>query len=43
MEEGKKQAKNLFKKLLTDASSVFYSAENINKTLLNKARESYHK
>ena len=38
----KKQAKNLFKKLLTDANSVFYSAEKINKTLLNKARKSFY-
>ena len=42
MEESKKQAKNLFKKLLTDANSVFYSAEKINKTLLNKARKSFY-
>ena len=42
MEEGKKQAKILFKKLLTDASCVFYPAEKINKTLLNKARKSFH-
>ena len=27
MEESKKQAKNLFKKLFTEASTVFYSAE----------------
>ena len=38
----KKQSKNLFKKLLTDANSVFYSAEKINKTLLNKARKSFY-
>ena len=42
MEESKKQAKNLFKKLLTDAKSVFYLAEKINKTLLNKARKSFY-
>ena len=42
MEEGKKLAKNLFKKLLTDANSVFSSAEKINKTLLNKARKSFY-
>ena len=42
MEESKKQAKNLFKKLLTDTNSVFYSAEKINKTLLNKARKSFY-
>ena len=42
MEEIKKKlAKILFKKLLTDANSVFYSAEKINKTLLNKARKSF--
>ena len=42
MEEVKKKlAKILFKKLLTDANSVFYSAEKINKTLLNKARKSF--
>ena len=29
MEESKKQAKNLFRKLLTDTDSVFYSAEKI--------------
>ena len=38
----KKQAKRLFKKLLIDANSVFYSAEKINKTLLNKARKSFY-
>ena len=27
MEESKKQAKNLFKKLLTDVNSAFYLAE----------------
>ena len=43
MEEIKKKlAKILFKKLLTDANSVFYSAEKINKTLLNKARKSFY-
>ena len=41
MKESKKQAKNLFKKLLTDANSVFYLAEKINKTLLNKARKNH--
>ena len=39
--KSKEQAKN-FKKLLTDANSVFYSAEKINKTLLNKARKSFY-
>ena len=38
----KKKAKNLSKKLLTDANRVFYSAEKINKTLLNKARKSFY-
>ena len=42
MEESKKQTKNLVKKLLTDANSVCYSAEKINKTLLNKARKSFY-
>ena len=42
MEESKKQTKNLVKKLLTDANSVFYLAEKINKTLLNKARKSFY-
>ena len=42
MEESKKRAKNLFKKLLTDANSVFYLAEKFNKTLLNKARKSFY-
>ena len=39
MEESKKQAKNLFRKLLTDADSVFYSAEKI-KT--HKTRKSFY-
>ena len=38
MEE--KQMKNLFKKLITDENSVFFSADRINKTLLNKGRKS---
>ena len=42
MEKSKKQAKNLFKKLLTDANSIFYSVEKINKTFSNKARKSFH-
>ena len=37
----KKQAKNFFKKLLTDANSVFYSAEKINNTLLNAIKSFY--
>ena len=35
-----KQAKNLFKKLLNDQNSVFYSADKINRTLLSRARKS---
>ena len=42
MEESKKQAKNLFKKLLTYANSVLYSAEKM-ETLLTKARKSKDK
>ena len=38
MEE--KQMKNLFKKLITDENSIFFSADRINKTLLNKGRKS---
>ena len=37
-----KQAKNLFKKLINDQDSVFYSADKINSTLLNKARKSVY-
>ena len=32
--------KNLFDKLINDENSVFYSADRINKTLLNKGRKS---
>ena len=35
-----KQAKNLFKKLINDQNSVFYSADKINRTLLSRARKS---
>ena len=38
MEE--KQIKNLFRKLINDEKSVFFSAEAINKTLLNKGKKS---
>ena len=38
MEE--KQMKNLFKKLINDENSVFFSSDRINKTLLNKGRKS---
>ena len=40
MEE--KQLKNLFKKLTNDENSVFFSADKINKTLLNKGRKSLY-
>ena len=36
----KKQLKNLFKKLINDQNSVFYAADRINSTLLNKGRKS---
>ena len=42
MEKSEKQAKSVFKKLFTDANSVFYSDEKISKTLLNKARKSFY-
>ena len=35
-----KQAKNLFKKLVNDQNSVFYSSDKITKTLLKKGRKS---
>ena len=38
MEE--KQLKNLFRKLINDEKSVFFSSDRINKTLLNKGRKS---
>ena len=37
-----KQSKNLFKKLIEDEKSVFYAADRINKTLLDKARKSFY-
>ena len=40
MDDEKKQLKNLFKKLINDQNSVFYSADRINTTLLNKGRRS---
>ena len=43
MDDEKKQLKNLFKKLINDQNSVFYSADKINSTLLNKGRSSYEK
>ena len=39
----KAKKKNLFKKLIKDEKSVFYAADRINKTLLNKARKSFYK
>ena len=36
----KKQLKNLFKKLIKDQNSVFYSTDKSNSTLLNKGRSS---
>ena len=40
MEE--KQIKNLFKKLVNDQKGVFFSADKINQTLLNKGRKSIY-
>ena len=40
MDEQQKQLKNLFKKLINDQNSVFYAADKINNTLLNKGRRS---
>ena len=37
-----KQVKNLFKKLINDQNSVFYSSGKITKTLLNKGRRSLY-
>ena len=38
-----KQIKNLFKKLIKDKNSIFYLADKINRTLLNKSRMSSYK
>ena len=35
-----KQTRNLFKKLINDQNSIFYSADNISRTLLNRSRKS---
>ena len=35
-----KQIKNLFKKKIKDKNSIFYLADKINRTLLNKSRTS---
>ena len=40
MDDEKKQFKNLFRKLINDQNSVFYAADRINSTLLNKGRKS---
>ena len=40
MEE--KQVRNLFKKLINDQNSVFFSSDKINKNLLNKGRKSLY-
>ena len=37
-----KQVKNLFKKLIKDQKSIFYAADRIGRTLLNKARKSLY-
>ena len=44
MDDEKKQFKNLFRKLINDQNSVFYAADRINSTLLNKGwKSSYEK
>ena len=43
MEDEQKQVKNLFKKLMNDQNSVFYSSDKITRTLLNKGRKSSYK
>ena len=40
MEDEQKQVKNLFKKLINDQNSVFYSSDKITRTLLSKGRKS---
>ena len=40
MDDEQKQVKNLFKKLINDQNSVFYSIDKITRTLLNKGRKS---
>ena len=37
-----KQIKNLFKSLIKDENSIFYTADRINKTLINKAKTSFY-
>ena len=40
MEKTPKHVKNLYKQLINDAKSVFFASDKINKTLLNKAKNS---
>ena len=40
MDDEQKQLKNLFKKLINDQNSVFYSSDKITRTFLNKGRKS---
>ena len=40
MDNEQKEVKNLFKKLINDQNSVFYSSDKITRTLLNKGRKS---
>ena len=40
MEDKQKQVKNLFKKIMNNQNSVFYSSDKITRTLLNKGRKS---
>ena len=37
-----KQAKNIFKKLITDSKSVFYGVDKTNNTILNKSKKSFY-
>ena len=37
-----KQVKKLYKSLTKDENSVFYAADSINKTLINRARKSLY-
>ena len=37
-----KQAKSVFKKLITDFKSIFYAVDKINKKLLNRTRKSLY-
>ena len=42
MEKNPQQAKNLFKQLINDGKRVFYATGKINKTFLNKAKNSVY-